>query len=142
MNAPHNGMLLKAPIQLARAVTKCWKCHKPTTVVAIVAAQVLEFEAGQLSWEFDEPSYVRDVGQHEMPAFLATVLARLAPLYRPRHSRTMGETTWANACEHCGMLQGGFHMHSEPDGPFFGDVDDFEGELIELWPHDAVIEAG
>ena len=56
--------------------------------------EVLEFEAGQLSWEFDEPSYVRDVGQHEMPAFLATVLARLAPLYRPRHSRTMGETTW------------------------------------------------
>lgn len=131
MNAPRDGTLLKAPFQLARAITECWKCHQPTAVVAVVAARVLEFEDGQLSWEFDE-SYVRGLGEREMPACLATALARLAPLYRPRHSNTLSEATWANGCEHCNALQGSFYLHMEPDGPFFGDPEDFNGELMPL----------
>lgn len=139
MNAPRDRMLLKAPVQLARAVTECWRCHKLTSVVAIVAAQVLEFEDGQLDWEFDERSYVRDIGEREMPGHLVAALARLAPLYRPRQSHTMSETTWANGCEHCDALQGSFYLHMEPDGPFFGDPDDFGGDVLDLWLHDVAI---
>lgn len=140
MNTPHDGMLLKAPVQLARAVTECWKCHKSTVVVAIIAAQVLEFEDGQLSWEYDERSYVRDIEEREMPACLAAALARLAPLYRPRYSNTTGEATWANGCEHCSALQGSFYLHMEPDSPFFGDPEEFKGELLPLSsPEDVVI---
>ena len=136
---PRNGMVLKAPVQLAHGEVECWKCHNTTAVVSIVAAQVLEIVNGQLDWEYDEPSFVRDIGEDEMPAGLAAALARLAPRYRPRYSRTMGETTWANGCEHCDALQGAFYLHMEPDGPFFGGADEFEGESIELSPLDVVI---
>ena len=52
----------------------------------------------------------------------------------------MGETTWANGCVHCDALQGAFYLYMEPDGPFFGGADEFEGELIELSSQDVVIE--
>ncbi len=140
MKPLRDGMLLKAPIQLALAFTACWKCHQPTAVAAIVAAELIEYEDGEPYSDRDGPSYVLDIAQHQMPPFLAAELATLAPLYRPRYSRTMGETTWANGCEHCDALQGGFYLHMEPDGPFFGGADEFAGELVELWPHDVVIE--
>ena len=95
---PRNGMVLKGPVQLASGEIECYSCHKTTAVVSIVASQVLEIVNGQLDWEYDEPSFVRDIGEDEMPAGLAAALARLAPRYRPRYSRTMGETTWANGC--------------------------------------------
>ena len=75
-----------------------------------------------------------------MPAKVPVTLASLPPRYRPRYSRTMGETTWANGCVHCDALQGAFYLYMEPDGPFFGGADEFEGELIELSSQDVVIE--
>ena len=109
--------------------------------MAIVAAELTEYEDGEPYSDRDGPCFVQHIGADEMPAYLAAALARLAPRYRPRFSRTMGETTWANGCEHCEALQGAFYLHMEPDGPFFGGADEFEGELIELWPHDVVIDA-
>ncbi len=37
-----NGILLKAPVQLAHGEIECWSCHKPTPVVSIVAAELIE----------------------------------------------------------------------------------------------------
>jgi hypothetical protein len=31
-----------------------------------------------------------------------------------------GHKYWANTCPICGMIQGAFFLHNEPDGPFFG----------------------
>ena len=139
MITPRNGMVLKGPVQLARGEIDCWNCHKPTPVVSIVAAELIEYEDGQPYSDRDGPCFVRDIGEDEMPTGLAAALAKLAPRYRPRYSRTMGETTWANGCEHCDALQGAFYLHMEPDGPFFGGADEFEGELIELSSLDVVI---
>lgn len=69
-----------------------------------------------------------DIHEDDMPAELAQALATAAPNYSPQYSRTKGTTSWANACVHCGSLQGSFFMHSEPDGPFFGAAEEWTGQ--------------
>ena len=53
---------------------------------------------------------------------------------RYRRSKMAGGEYWGNVCAYCGILQGDFFLHSEPEGPFFG----FScGENIpEIWQAD------
>lgn len=137
---PANGQLLHGPLQLGMAEMTCWKCEKSTKVVAIIAAEVEEFENGESLGSDEEESYVHSIGEEKMPAALAHVLGVLAPNYKPIYSHTMDETTWANGCEHCGALQGAFFLHNELDGPFFSGPEYFKGTRVELLPHGIVMD--
>jgi hypothetical protein len=138
-DAPTEGLRLHGPLRLAFARADCWKCNKSTPVVALAAAGVEDLEFEEDDAEGADASFIHDIGEEDMPPVLIEALARLAPYYRPTYSRTLDGATWANVCEHCGALQGGFFMHNEPDGPFFGSPDDFDGELQELYPGDVVV---
>lgn len=78
----------------------------------------------------DEPSFVYEISPGALPPAVKATVAKLAPNFKPLFSRTVGETSWANACVHCGLLQGAFFLHSEPDGPFFGGPEDFDGAKV------------
>ena len=132
---PANGVLLHGPLQLGMAEANCWHCKRLTKIVAIIVADIEEFEDGVSVDAEEEAAYVYGVAEDEMPEILANRLGVLAPNYRPIYSHTMDEITWANGCEHCGALQGAFFLHSEPDSPFFGRPEYFTGERVELVPH-------
>lgn len=125
-------VLMHGPIELALAQTKCWKCHKDTSVAALIAADVDVSEPGEAAEMLGAKSFVSGLAEEDISAALAQAIQAVAPNYRPLFSRTMQETTWANACEHCDSLQGAFYMHSEPDGPFFGSPEDFQGQRVAL----------
>lgn len=127
---------LFAPVQLASAEVKCWKCSDEIAVHALVASD-LDDSGDDGYGRIGEAVFVYDVDEDEMPEALALALVRAYPNYRPLYSQTAGETTWANACSSCGALQGAFFLHAEPDGPFFGMPRDFRGELRALIDSDA-----
>ena len=121
---------LFAPLRLATADAQCWKCKATTPVHALVASDMEDAEA-----ELDrigEAVFVWDVDGHDMPVHLAVALRAQAPGYIPRYSRTQNATVWANGCASCGALQGGWFLHSEPDGPFFGMPRDYSGHIKDL----------
>ncbi|HVZ44595.1 MAG TPA: hypothetical protein VHA82_12365 [Ramlibacter sp.] len=109
-------------------------------MAAIIAAAIEEFEGGKGTGRHDEPTFVYEVEGEDMPVILKNVLSRLAPNYKPIYSRTAGFTQWANTCVHCSSLQGAFYMHMEPDGPFFGRAEHFEGETVDAYPEDLAVE--
>lgn len=121
---------LHGPVQLASAEEECWKCHKPTPVHALLVADLEEFEPGEEPLRVEAPTFVYDIGPDALPAQVKATVTKAAPNYKPTYSRTMGETSWANVCVHCGSLQGAFFLHGEPDGPFFGGPEDFEGAKV------------
>lgn len=124
------GLLLLGPLTLATAEVLCWKCGLATTVAALVASSVVDLDADAQGK--GSGSFVHSIGDADMPGELVELLAAAAPLYRPVFSNTLGETTWANACEHCGALQGAWFLHDEPDGPFFGPPSEFKGATRQL----------
>ena len=103
---------------LAGARCRCWKCGASTRVYAFVVLPGGEFEF--------EPG---DVDVHTHHTLLGAVtwassatereVARLTSSFRPAPSKTAGQWQWANHCESCHTMQGDWHMHCEPDAPFF-----------------------
>lgn len=133
---------LAGPLRLACAEVECWKCGKSTTVSSLEAAMVEDVEAGSVFDDSGGPSFLSNIDADDMPLPLAEKLSQVAPHYRPVYSRTLGDTTWANACMHCDALQGQFYLHMEPDGPFFYAPGEFEGEWQALSDIGAVLRSG
>lgn len=131
MDTP-NFIRLQGPLELASAEAVCWKCSKPTPVHALLAADLEDFEEGEEPMQLEAPTFVYDLSPESIPPAVRAQLAAQAPNYKPTYSRTVGESSWANVCVHCGALQGAFFMHNEPDGPFFGGPEEFEGQRAQL----------
>lgn len=125
----------------------CWKCGSPTRVFALampVGHELLEpIEDDDMEFESDE-AYESWLNSSESSEWQAadmrasihyveyvsrTVEARLralTPHFRPDFSQTTQSTYWMNHCTSCGMKQGDFEMHCEPQGAF-----------MPLYPEDA-----
>jgi hypothetical protein len=102
---------LVAPIYLQSALTTCPKCLQLTTVHALVASDVVDLgESGKA------PSYI--FGINNPPSELLRAIAPRAPAMRLVESKIHGGHYLANVCEHCGEVQGDFHLHMDRDGPF------------------------
>jgi hypothetical protein len=130
MDTDQEFIRLHGPVQLASAEVSCWKCHRSTPVHALLAADVEEFTPGEEPMRLEQPTFVYDISPDALPPTVKATAAKVAPNFKPLFSRTVGETSWANACVHCGLLQGAFFLHSEPDGPFFGGPEDFDGAKV------------
>jgi hypothetical protein len=104
---------LVAPIYLQSALTSCPRCSELTTVHALIATDVIDLgESGK------RPSYI--FGINNPPSELLRAIAPQAPHMRLVKSKTHGGHYLANVCEHCGEVQGDFHLHMDQDGPFAG----------------------
>lgn len=118
---------LLPPIELASSQTKCWRCGNDTPVHSLLAGNVQEVEDGVVVNETERPTFVYAIKQDDLPADVGSAATAIANNFRPAHSRAMGEACWANVCSHCEAVQGAFFLHTEPDGPFFCEVEDFTG---------------
>jgi hypothetical protein len=131
---------LYGPIKLARSMTDCWKCKKETPVAALIASDLEDVEDGKGQGKFGSPAYVYEVPEDGMPGVLKYPLQQLASQYKPIYSRTTRITQWANACVNCGMLQGAFFLHAEPDGPFFAGPENFSGDVKDIYTGDLAVQ--
>jgi len=127
MMESQNFVRLHGPVELATGEISCWKCRKGTPVHALLAADVEEFEAGEEPMRIDASAFIYDLSADALPPTVQAKLGAIAANYKPTFSRTVGQTSWSNVCVHCGLLQGAFFLHSEPDGPFFGGPEEFKG---------------
>jgi len=125
-------MRLHGPVELASGEVRCWKCQKTTPVFALLTTDLEEVEPDQEVDRLEAPAFLYDLSPGALPPAVKAELAKLAPNYRPTYSRSIGDTCWANVCSHCGVLQGAFFLHSEPDGPFFGGPEEYSGPKITL----------
>lgn len=131
--------MLTAPrYAILAGATQCYRCHQPTRVVAIA----LPPESMDEEEERHEHGWFNAVDVGELPAAVA---ARLSGLpggrnYKVDFSVTAGERYVLNHCDKCGAKLGDHFMHSEPDGPFFGE--DTEGLQAQVVNEPIALDAG
>lgn len=121
---------LHGPVELASGKVVCWKCQQTTQVFALLTAYLEEVEPGQEVECLEAPAFIHDLSPRALPAAMRADLASKETNYRPTYSSAIKETCWANVCSHCGVLQGAFFLHSEPDGPFFGGPEEYTGPRV------------
>ena len=129
MNEGSTKLRLHGPVYLATSAISCWKCRKQTPVHSLCATDVEDFEPDEEPWCVEAETFVFEVPPDALPRQVEAALAGVAPNFKPTFSRTVGESSWANVCVHCQMLQGAFFLHQEPDGPFFCNPEDFDGKM-------------
>lgn len=112
--------IIKSPFFIAVNSKECYKCAESTTVIALASNDFycLDYDAN------DNQKWLQmhDLFFFPMPVHMNTevtdLLNRLFPQFKKGYSKTVGGKYWANHCERCGVLQGDWHMHSEPGGAF------------------------
>ena len=121
------------PLFLLTSSEPCWKCGTVQKVNAIATHAIRDgdeelADAGDTSELFLLSNIV------EMPFLIFKYVAQRNHRYMKRHSRTAGETYYANTCE-CGANFGDFYLFSEPGGAFFPDSDEAAGSIqLETMP--------
>lgn len=73
MSEEEQGVRLHGPVQLASAEAKCWKCHQPTPVHALLAADLEE------TLRVESPTFVYDLSPDALPALVMAAVTRAAP---------------------------------------------------------------
>ena len=121
------------PLFLLTSSEPCWKCGAVQKVNAIGTHAIRDgdeelADAGDTSELFLLSNIV------EMPFPVFKFVAQRNYRYMKRHSRTAGETYYANTCE-CGANFGDFYLFSEPGGAFFPDSDEAAASIqLETLP--------
>lgn len=113
-------LILPDSLYLAGTFVECWCCHKTTPVIVPFSpgAYFGFIEDGEPEFHY-LASAVRIHTPKTLPDFLQEYVSRALPFFRPGKSKTTGVSGWMNFCVECGMLQGDFFLHSEPEEGFW-----------------------
>lgn len=121
-------ILVDPPLYLVSTVDSCWKCRSSMPVICLIASNAQD-SAFLLSNIISLPPHVQSFIQIRFPTFKLT------------YSKMAQNEYYANTCPKCLVLSGDFHLHSEPDSPFFSiSEDDARRLTIEEIPLDRSIE--
>jgi hypothetical protein len=126
-----DSLEVHCPLFLLTSSEPCWKCGSVQTVNAI-GTHALRDGDEELVDPGDKAELFLLSNISEMPFPVFKYVAQRNHRYMKRHSRTAGETYYANTCE-CGANFGDFYLFSEPGGAFFPDTDE-AAQLIQLEP--------
>lgn len=115
------SVIAKSPVLIALNSRECYRCTKNTAVISLASDNF--YCLSDDGDENDKWFWADGFSFFSMPIFIekefANIISRLFPNYKIGYSKTIEGSYWANHCEHCGALQGDFHLHSEPGGAFF-----------------------
>lgn len=131
VEAPHFGVLSN--------FTTCHACQQQTPVKALLV------QGGRYRVEPDDEDEdwipIQDVALltyvRQLDAAALEVWRTKAPWVQFLSSSTAGSSYWANACRHCGALQGDWFL-TEADGPFFPSDPSHEGRISLEWSEGAL----
>ena len=124
--------ILKDYIYVIEGQQKCWKCGKQTRVIGLGLGENIDI----LSLDEDEidelpPEFVKKhinftlyraihLAWIEKEEYIPPKLLKyLKKEYSVKtvYSKTLGEKSFSNLCEHCGMLQGNYFVFHEMESP-------------------------
>lgn len=113
---PANYYLIPIYSFIFEGTNKCWRCKEITKVATLASAsyRILNND-DQLGYSnklvaFD---YIDTIAQHTLNDILS-----ICPDYALRYSKTIDDSYWMNACEHCNSSIGDFFLFNETAGPF------------------------
>lgn len=100
------------PMDVMCAATKCWRCHKSTTLVIQVRLKASECFPGYSDistsmYKFDDVEGGKEALYRPLPE--ALLREHGIGAVRPRYSKTAGAAYLSNGCVHCDALQGQFY---------------------------------
>lgn len=117
---------------VAQAQCNCWRCSKPTRVIAFV----LPAGFGEYDEDEDGERYFDTCSEAMVLSyvtFLPYVVSKQAQTLNPHfhldESRSYGRY-WMNHCEHCRAVQGDHYLIGQPEGPFFPMEDDAAAQVV------------
>lgn len=114
------SLILKAPYYLGLNKRDCWKCSEESTVISLYSDNFYQYD----DEDDTEPAFERVNSKsciHYVDFIepdIAIFIQKEFPFYKIGYSRMTDSEYWANHCEHCGVIQGDFHLHEEPDSAF------------------------
>jgi hypothetical protein len=100
--------LISNSFTLWQADYDCWKCDRSTKVFAIGSDDTEELLMNVTA--------ISDAVKNELVA--------VSKVFFFDKSNMTEESYLMNHCEHCGAKLGDWFLHSEPDGPFWGDSEE------------------
>ena len=119
----------------------CFKCHRKTPVVSLASDSYLWIDGDHSEYCEGELNFISDVDW--LPTQLQEHLNDNYQFFRG-YSQTTKSYYYGNHCNNCGVLQGNWFLHSEPDSPFYIDgVDAAQALTIYKIPltHDLALNA-
>lgn len=105
---------ISSPLYAAHTVTSCWKCHEEMPVLALIAPNVIAPQVPEAERTVCILSFIE-----ELPEAVLHFVRNRFPSFQFRYSKTTESRYYANTCPQCGVISGDWHLHIEPDGPFF-----------------------
>ena len=109
---------------VAAAIASCWNCHSQIEVICIFC------DSGIASGEPLTQFSISNVWA--MDGGLAQQLKGW-PNFRQVYTAGGQESSFANHCPHCGLVQEDLYLHSEPGDPFF-DIPHAPPGAVKLTP--------
>jgi hypothetical protein len=97
------------PLYLIGKMYSCWRCAAKMPVVTLLAPTVDDMDA--------QPCVLSDVTR--LPDDVLAYIQKRVPTYVMCYSKTIQGKYFASTCPKCKVISGDFHLHSEPDAPFF-----------------------
>lgn len=123
---PNTDLIICNNLYIAVGNHTCFKCKHSTKVVSFATNYYVmtDDESKVLNRDIN---FVNDVDN--IPMNLQKYLNTNYNFYKG-YSRTTNTYYYGNHCTNCGVLQGNFFLHCEPDSPFFIDSEECAKDLV------------
>lgn len=125
-NNKNANMIICDNLYIAVGLNKCFKCKLNTMVVAFAASHyvLLDGDSGEYN---EDINFISD--SEIIPQKLQKYLEDNYKYYKG-YSKTTNTYYYGNHCSNCGVLQGNWFLHNEPDSPFFIDSEECAKKLF------------
>ncbi len=103
----------------------CYKCGKITRVIGFALEKW--WDITPVNHNYNNSKFLFNKEFSPMQPYLNFLLSEFYGYlarnynYKKGYSKATNLSYFANHCDHCGSIQGGFHLFAEPDSPFFID---------------------
>lgn len=133
MKSRDEALIVYEYIYIVEGEQRCWKCRRKTRVIGLGIS-----EYACIYGDINHPQFEESIAGEELHLAWTDnennippkLLAYLKEHYSVKtgYSRTQESKCFANHCDHCGTLQGNWHLFNEPNSPLSTEV---EGKRLQ-----------
>lgn len=115
---PSADLIVLDHLYIAVGDHTCFKCNRQTPVVSLASDSYIRIDGDYSERCEGEVNFISDVDG--LPQQLQEYLNNTYQFFKG-YSKTTKSYYYGNHCNNCGVLQGDWFLHDEPDSPFFID---------------------
>lgn len=120
------NLIVRESLYIAVGHNICFKCKRDTMVISFAAENYVLLDEESKIYNGDI-NFISD--SENIPFELQKYLNDNYKYYKG-YSKTTRSNYFGNHCNNCGVLQGNFFLHCEPDSPFFIDSEECAKKLV------------